>query len=98
MSPFNFESINMKFRLVSPQQLLIVATAGLILAGLVGCQSMEEMRAERAKNGERVDRMTGSNIPRKDGASDVKVASGEALRGIEAAGAAAAAAASGGGK
>ena len=69
----------------------------LSLGGLTGCQSIEEMRAERAKRGEQVERVTGSNIPRRDGGSEVKVVGAEALRNVEA-GTAAAAAALGSGK
>ncbi len=85
----------MKLKLMPTLQ---VAAGCLLLSSLVGCQSMEEMRAERAKKGEQVERMTGSNIPRKDGVGDVKVASGEAIRSIENTNAAATAAASGSGR
>lgn len=73
-------------------KLMQVMAVTLAFGGLAGCQSMEEMRAERAKKGEQVERMTGSNIPRKDAVSDVKVASGEAIRSIETANSAATAA------
>jgi hypothetical protein len=85
----------MKFKSTPTLQ---VAAACLLLSSLVGCQSMEEMRAERAKKGEQVERMTGSNIPRKDGVNDVKIASGEAIRSIETANSAATAAAGSGGR
>ena len=82
----------MKFKVIP------VLAAAAALAGLAGCQSMEEMRAERAKKGEQVERITGSNIPRKDSTSDVKVASGEGLRNIESTSSAAAGAANAKGK
>jgi hypothetical protein len=88
----SFEGATMKFKLIP----LVALT--VVFGTLTGCQSMEEMRAERAKKGEQVERMTGSNIPRKDGVSDVKIASGEAIRGIDNANAASTAAAGAGGK
>ena len=82
----------MKFKVI-----LALATTATLL-GLTACQSMEEMRAERAKKGEVAERVTGSNLPRKSGVSDVKVVSGEAIRSLDAATGAAAAAAAGSGR
>ena len=76
--------------------LMFAATATLI--GLAGCQTAEEIRAERAKKGEEAMLVTGSNLPRKNRASDVKVVSVDAIRSVEGASAAAAGAAAAKGK